>query len=93
MMFIHRDSMLQSALLLLILMLTWLSRAEFYRGRGLLDQRFDTSWVPALCWCWWRRSGSGFSCIAMSSIPISSGGNSHWMAMRRACCVPACWCW
>ena len=48
MMFIHRDSMLQSALLLLILMLTWLSRAEFYRGRGLLDQRFDTSWVLSI---------------------------------------------
>ncbi|MDH4042580.1 MAG: lysylphosphatidylglycerol synthase domain-containing protein, partial [Gammaproteobacteria bacterium] len=40
-MFIHRESMAQTALLLLVLLLTWLSRAEFYRGRGLLDQRFD----------------------------------------------------
>lgn len=47
-MFIHRDSVLQAALLLVILALIWLSRSEFYRGRGLLDQRFDLSWVLSI---------------------------------------------
>ncbi len=47
-MFIHRDSVAQTSLLLGIALLTWLSRAEFYRGRGLLDQRFDPSWLLSI---------------------------------------------
>ena len=47
-MFVHRDSALQASFLLLVLLLTWLARAEFYRGRGLLDQRFDASWVLSI---------------------------------------------
>ena len=47
-MIVHRESALQASLLLLVLLLTWLARAEFYRGRGLLDQRFDPSWVLSI---------------------------------------------
>jgi phosphatidylglycerol lysyltransferase len=47
-MFIHRDSLLQASVLLAVMALTWVSRTEFYRGRGLLDQRFDASWVLSI---------------------------------------------
>ena len=47
-MFFHRDSLLQASFLLLILLLTWLSRAGFYRGRHLLDQRFDVNWLLSI---------------------------------------------
>ena len=44
-MFAHRDSVLQASLLLAMALLTWLSRAEFYRGRDLREQFFDAGWV------------------------------------------------
>jgi phosphatidylglycerol lysyltransferase len=44
-MFIHRDSVLQAALLLALALLSWLSRAEFYRGRSLREQLFDMGWI------------------------------------------------
>ena len=47
-MFVHRDSVLQASVILLVLLLTWLSRGEFYRGKGLLDQRFDAGWVLSI---------------------------------------------
>jgi phosphatidylglycerol lysyltransferase len=44
-MLIHRDSVLQAALLLALALLCWLARAEFYRGRSLRDQLFDAGWI------------------------------------------------
>lgn len=44
-MFIHRDSALHTALLLALAVLTWLARAEFYRGRSLREELFDAAWV------------------------------------------------
>lgn len=47
-MFIHRESLVQALILLSVLLLLWLSRAEFYRGKGLLDERFDFGWVVSI---------------------------------------------
>lgn len=44
-MFIHRDSVLQASLLLVLAILGWLARAEFYRGRGPAEKIIEPGWV------------------------------------------------
>ena len=38
----------QLALMVLLIGILWLSRAEFYRGKKLLDQRFDPGWITSI---------------------------------------------
>lgn len=43
--FIQFNSWLHPALLISILTISWVARAEFYRGKSLLEQRFDSGWI------------------------------------------------
>ena len=42
---LHRGSVLQASIPLLMLALAWLTRSEFHRSKGLLDERLEFGWI------------------------------------------------
>lgn len=46
--FVQSQGLVHVAFLSLLILVLWVSRAEFYRGKSLLDQDFDSGWIVSI---------------------------------------------